>query len=121
LASTDDGLTWGSASALSLSGKATALAMAADRHGVIHVVGVSGRLGSSNSALFSTSWRDNEWTPVDSLAFGAIETMPSLSSLDGDTLFLSWAQARRASTTVPASAPIGRYAYGSPECKESSR
>jgi hypothetical protein len=124
MVSEDAGVTWHTPQMLPLPFKVSTLSQARDARGNVHVVltSFSGILGAPAAQMYHAVLNDGQWSGLDSVSAGSIDSSPTISSIGTDTLLVAWGNARPAGGNLPgAIAPVSKYATFVSACPRGSR
>jgi hypothetical protein len=113
MVSEDAGVTWNSRQILPLPFKVSTLSQARDARGNVHIVltSSSGILGAPAAQMYHAALSNGQWSGLDSLSAGSIDSTPTISSIGPDTLLVAWGNGRPAGGNLPgAIAPVSKYA-----------
>jgi hypothetical protein len=122
--SEDAGVTWHPPQTLPLPFKVSTLSQARDARGNVHVVSTSfsGILGAPAAQMYHAALSNGQWSGLDSIRPGSIDSAPTLSSIGPDTLLVAWGNGRPANGNLPgAIAPVSKYATFVSACPRVSR
>jgi len=111
MVSEDAGVTWHSPQMLPLPSKLATLTQVRDTRGNVHVVVTTGEvLGATAPLMYHAVLSNGQWSVLDSVVTGPVDSSPTLSVIGPDTLLLAWGNARPAGMSPGAIAPVSKYA-----------